>query len=261
VNTNIRDLGTILSVWAHPDDETYLAGGLMAAAVDNGQRVVCVTATAGERGTDDPGRWPPSRLGAVRRLEAAAAMAALGITEHRVLGLPDGGLAERDAAGIHHAEGLLDEIRPDTVLTFGADGMTFHPDHLAVHRWVGAAWEGRGRPARLLHSVWSEAKLEQFGHLNEEHGVYMSDDRPVGVPTERLGVHLVLDGYVLDRKLVALRAMATQIGPLLAAVGPAVFAAQVAEEAFVDAAAVRLPVEPPALSGAPDPTGVPSPPA
>ena len=46
-------LGTVLGVWAHPDDEAYLAGGLMAAAVDAGARVVCVTATRGERGTPD----------------------------------------------------------------------------------------------------------------------------------------------------------------------------------------------------------------
>ncbi len=56
--------GTILSVWAHPDDETYLAGGLMAAARDRGQRVVCASASAGEHGTDDPATWPPDRLGA-----------------------------------------------------------------------------------------------------------------------------------------------------------------------------------------------------
>ena len=37
-------------VWAHPDDETYLAGGLSAALTDAGQRVVCVTATRGEAG-------------------------------------------------------------------------------------------------------------------------------------------------------------------------------------------------------------------
>src|ERR671922_141060 len=39
------DLGTILGVWAHPDDEAYLSAGLMARAVRNGSRVVCVTAT------------------------------------------------------------------------------------------------------------------------------------------------------------------------------------------------------------------------
>ena len=72
-------LGTILSVWAHPDDETYLAAGVMAAARDNGQRVVCVAAPAGEHGTDDPQVWPPARLGPVRRWEAAAAMAVIGV--------------------------------------------------------------------------------------------------------------------------------------------------------------------------------------
>ena len=44
-------LGTILSIWAHPDDETYLAAGLMADACDRGQRVVCAWATDGD--TDD----------------------------------------------------------------------------------------------------------------------------------------------------------------------------------------------------------------
>ena len=89
----------MLSIWAHPDDETYLAGGVMAAAAARGQRVVCVSATAGECGTDDPVTWPPERLGRVRRWEAAAAMAVLGVREHRIIGLPDGRLTECDAAG------------------------------------------------------------------------------------------------------------------------------------------------------------------
>ena len=46
----VADLGDIVTVWAHPDDESYLAAGLMAMAVDAGSRVTCVTATAGERG-------------------------------------------------------------------------------------------------------------------------------------------------------------------------------------------------------------------
>lgn len=41
----VANLGTILGVWAHPDDETYLSAGLMASAVRSGCRVVCVTAT------------------------------------------------------------------------------------------------------------------------------------------------------------------------------------------------------------------------
>jgi LmbE family N-acetylglucosaminyl deacetylase len=53
----VAGLGTIVGVWAHPDDEAYLSGGLMAAAGDAGSRVVCVTATRGERGTPDPEAW------------------------------------------------------------------------------------------------------------------------------------------------------------------------------------------------------------
>jgi LmbE family N-acetylglucosaminyl deacetylase len=52
--------GPMLSVWAHPDDETYLAGATMAQAVRDGRRVVCVTATRGELGSTDPERWPPA---------------------------------------------------------------------------------------------------------------------------------------------------------------------------------------------------------
>lgn len=229
-------LGTILSIWAHPDDETYLAAGLMAAARDRGQRVVCAVASAGERGTDRPDVWPPERLGRVRRWEATAAMAVLGVTEHHVVGLPDGSLDEHDAAGLAWAAGLLEEVRPDTVLTFGPDGMTFHPDHVAVHRWVTRAWEERGRPTRLLHATASVDQLDRFGQHYDEWGVWMTDERPAGVPVERLAVHLDLGGEALDRKLTALRAMATQTGALVTGLDPDLYAALVAEEAFVDAA-------------------------
>ncbi len=225
--TAMEQLGTILSIWAHPDDETYLAGGLMAAAAANGQRVVCVSATAGEAGTDDPTVWPPPRLGAVRRLEAAAAMAVLGVAEHRVLGLPDGGLSGVNGEGLVGA--LLDEVRPDTVLTFGPDGITFHSDHVAVHQWVVAAWAARGRPCRLLQAVWTQSQLAATA---DRDGIFMTEQRPLpGSPDLRL----VLDGPDLDRKVAALRAMATQTGSTFDTLGWDGFAALVAEEAFVDA--------------------------
>ena len=71
MNTDIAALGTIIGIWAHPDDEAYLSGGLMALARANGQRVVCVTATRGELGTTDPMAWPPERLAAERTRELA----------------------------------------------------------------------------------------------------------------------------------------------------------------------------------------------
>jgi LmbE family N-acetylglucosaminyl deacetylase len=228
------DLGTVLSIWAHPDDETYLAGGLMAAAADGGQRVVCVTATAGERGTDDPVAWPPDRLGRLRRWEARAAMAVLGVEDHRVLGLPDGGLADVDPdTGIGAVCRLIAEVRPDTIVTFGPDGATFHPDHLATSAWVTEAWRRSGRPGRLLHVAATVDHLRTWAPVYEEWGVYMTDERPVGVPEDDLAVRLLLDGADLDRKVAALAAMASQVGPAIALLGPNRFRAQVAEEAFV----------------------------
>src|SRR6185369_6083877 len=111
-------LGTILSVWAHPDDETYECGGLMARAVRNGSRVVCVTATRGELGSPDEARWPPGApLADVRTKELEVALAVLGVTEHHWLDYPDGGCAaaDQDEATGRVAE-LMAEVQPDTVL-------------------------------------------------------------------------------------------------------------------------------------------------
>jgi LmbE family N-acetylglucosaminyl deacetylase len=231
----VSSLGTILSIWAHPDDETYLAAGLMAAARDHGQRVVCVSATLGERGTPDPEMWPELRLGQVRRWEAAAAMTVLGVDEHHILGLPDGDLAALDSVGFAWAARLIDHLRPDTILTFGPDGITFHPDHIAVHRWVTQAWADGGGRSRLLYAAPSMEHLAEFGELYEQWDMYMSDERPAGVPSDDLAVHVRLAGWQLDRKITALRAMASQTSGLIAMLGADVYAAQVAEESFVDA--------------------------
>jgi LmbE family N-acetylglucosaminyl deacetylase len=228
------DLGTILSIWAHPDDETYLAAGVMAAATDRGERVVCVSATAGEHGTSDPVSWPPERLAPLRRWEAAAAMAVLGVSDHRILGLPDGALSAHDEHGVALVGDLLDEVEPDTILTFGPDGATFHPDHIAVCRWVTAAWQWRGCRGRLLQAAVTVEHLARFGEAYEEWGAYMTDQRPTGRTAEELALHVVLDGAQLDRKLAALAAMASQTGPLMATIDPAIYAMQVAEEAFVE---------------------------
>ncbi|NLD77324.1 MAG: PIG-L family deacetylase [Acidimicrobiales bacterium] len=236
----VASLGTILSVWAHPDDETYLAGGLMAAARANGQRVSCASATAGERGTSEPDVWPPHRLGMVRRWEASAAMAILGVTEHAVAALPDGSLAAHDAAGVEWVRGLVTEVRPDTIVTFGPDGQTFHPDHVAVHRWVTQVWDEGGRRPRLLCAATTCEHIERYGDLYEEWGVFMTEERPSGVPSSHLAVDLRLHGPLLDQKLAALRAMATQTAPAQSLLGPDLYSAMSSIETFVDAAPATL---------------------
>jgi LmbE family N-acetylglucosaminyl deacetylase len=232
---DVRGLGTILSIWAHPDDETYLAGATMAAAVAAGQRVVCVSVTAGERGTDDPVAWPPARLSRRRHREAAAAMAVLGVSEHRIVGLADGGLDETDlASGADIVGALLDEIAPDTILTFGPDGATFHPDHIAVGAWSHAAWQRRGCRARLLQAAMSVEHHRRFAAHFDEWDVYMTDERPT--PVEVPAFRVWASGDLLDRKVTALAAMASQTAGSIALLGEELFAEMVAEECFVDAA-------------------------
>lgn len=214
---DVRALGAILSIWAHPDDEAYLCGGLMAAATDAGSRVVCVTATCGELGVTDPLRWPPERLAGIRELEMAECMRILGVFEHHWLGYPDGGCESVDPdAAVERIGGLLREIRPDTVLTFAADGQTGHPDHIAVHRWTVEAVRRTG--IGTLHVVantaeWLDANLATLIGLGAIVG---EPPRPWTGP---LSIELPLTGDVLERKLAALAAQASQTEALRAAVG------------------------------------------
>src|SRR4051794_40577094 len=134
---DVRTLGTVLGIWAHPDDESFLSGGLMAAARDAGQRVVCVTATLGEHGTSDKVTWPPRRLAAVRSRELRAALAALGVHEHSMLGYRDGTCADQPVGSVvSRLSQLVRDVAPDTIVTFGPDGLTGHSDHQAVSRWA-----------------------------------------------------------------------------------------------------------------------------
>lgn len=230
--------GTLLSIWAHPDDETFLAGGVMARARDRGQRVVCISLTAGEQGSGDDG-LPPSELGLLRRREAAAAMTVLGIDEHRILDLPDGHLADvDDAVGTSIVSRLIEEVRPDTILTFGDDGITFHPDHRQVSRWVTGAWRRSEHRCSLWYAALTAEHLAEFGSAYEEWGVYMTDERPTGRTDQELVMSLRWTGRELDRKLTALEAMSSQTSDAIASIGRDEFSRDISVEAFVDAEAI-----------------------
>jgi LmbE family N-acetylglucosaminyl deacetylase len=231
----VAELGTILGVWAHPDDETFLTAGLMALAGEAGNRVVCATATLGENGTDDPQRWPPQRLGRLREWELTAALAALGVREHHLLGFTDGTCAGvPPSLGVRAVRQVLDAVRPDTVVTFAPDGLTGHDDHRAVSRWTTAALATLDRDVRLLHPVVTPEFTARFGELNDRFEVFAA-----GLPATRdpdeLALHLHLDGDVLDRKMAALRAQASQTGRLYDAVGEVEFRAWWGVEALAAA--------------------------
>ncbi len=144
--------------------------------------------------------------------ELEACLGVLGVTEHRFLGYPDGHCAEVDDDEAADAiAALIAEVRPDTVLTFAPDGGTGHPDHIAACRWSTLAVERAGVPTRLLYSVKSRPWTERF--LPERPvDVFMIDDfRPEAVEEADLAVHFTCSDDVLDRKVAALRAQASQI--------------------------------------------------
>jgi LmbE family N-acetylglucosaminyl deacetylase len=223
-------LGTVLSVWAHPDDETYLAGGVMAALREAGHRVVCVTATRGEAA--DPAATPAERahLAALRTAELAAALGHLGVGEHHWLGLPDGGCAGAvPGPVVARLAALVDDIRPDTVLTFGPDGFTGHPDHCTVSRWTDAALrQARARPV-LLHAVTQEPAVDPA--LDEDFGVFDLGS-PRTCEDDELVLRLQLSGPALERKVQALLIQESQTGALVRAVGAERFARWVATECW-----------------------------
>ena len=215
---NVSELGTVLMIWAHPDDETYLAGATSALLTDAGNRVVCVTTTRGEAGGDSQ----------VRTVELDEALAVLGVTEHHWLDYPDGGCADVDAdEAATRIRAIFDDVRPDTVLSFGPDGITGHPDHRAVSAWVDLALAGSG--VRLMHAVEREERVDRA--LDEDFGVYELG-RPRTLPDDEIDLVLRPEGDLLDRKIAALLLQKSQTGGLVDAVGLERFRAWAADEAF-----------------------------
>jgi LmbE family N-acetylglucosaminyl deacetylase len=227
-------LGTVLGVWAHPDDEAYLSAGIMAAAVDAGNRVVCVTATRGEAGSLDHVKWPPETLGSVREAELDACLAVLGVREHIWLDYPDGGCADvpGDEAVARLAQ-IIRDVQPDTVLTFGPDGMTWHGDHIAVCEWTSAAFPTAApAEARLLYATKTQEWADGFLAAIDADQVMMSDQLPPVTPLEDLAVNVRLEGSDLDRKYKAMLCQPSQVESLLDAMGEDDYRRFLADEAF-----------------------------
>jgi LmbE family N-acetylglucosaminyl deacetylase len=229
---------TLLGVWAHPDDEAYLSAGLMATFRRRGDRVVVVTATAGELGTSDPELWPPHRLARLRREELRASLATLGVHELRMLDHPDGGCAAVD--GTDQIARVIDEIRPDLIVTFGPDGMTGHPDHRAVSRWTTDAWAALNSPTELWYATLTDDFHATWGPTNDSIGLWADQPAPPRMPADELSCNLVLDDELLDVKNAALRAHASQCGPLIELVGATAYREWWRTESFVAAPAPKL---------------------
>lgn len=221
---------TLLGVWAHPDDEAYLSAGLMLEHVARCDRVVVVTATLGEHGTDDPAAWPPQQLAARRGRELRHSLATLGVHESIVLCFEDGTCGEHDgsAAIARH----IADIRPDVIVTFGPDGMTGHPDHRAVSRWTTDAWNATATDAELWYATVTTDFHERWDHVNSLVEFFYAGAQPPNTPPDELCHSITLSGERLDVKIASLRAHRSQTASLEALIGPQAYRDWWATETF-----------------------------
>jgi N-acetyl-1-D-myo-inositol-2-amino-2-deoxy-alpha-D-glucopyranoside deacetylase len=223
----------------------------MARYAAEGAHVTLITCTLGEEGeilvpelahlaADRDGGLGEHRIG-----ELTAAMAALGVTDHRFLGGPgrwrDSGMmgtppndrpdafwrADLDVA-VGELVRVIREVRPQVVVSYDANGGYGHPDHIQAHRVTVAAFGAAGDPARYpdAGAPFAPAKLyetaipisvlraafEALREMGEDapFGVTSPEDLPFGVPDDQVTTAVDAQPY-LEAKIAAMRAYPTQI--------------------------------------------------
>ena len=235
----------LLSIHAHPDDESSKGAGTVAKYHAAGVRTVLVCCTGGEEGDilnpamdRDEVR---ADIKAVRQAELDRAAAIIGFDEVVMLGYRDSGMPDSEAnanpecfakAPFEEAVGRLAAIirrtRPQVILTYGDEqGGYPHPDHLRVHditqpaidRAADDAWTSNAdepwQVAKVYYSVWSKRRIELT------HAKYLELDLESPYSAEwferpwqdhRITTNIDIEGYA-DVRFDALLAHATQIDP------------------------------------------------
>ena len=183
----------LLAVFAHPDDETLLAGGTLAASAARGVEVSVISASAeGERAA-----------------ELQAACRVLGVTAAESLDLPDGSLEdcrEQLDAGV---QAVLARRDPDVVITFGPEGLYWHPDHIAVHESVVAAANGRPVSFATMPEGHLSDLIAELGARGLPTDVWGLEPAAFGAPPESIDERRDVRSF-LDAKLRALKAHGSQ---------------------------------------------------
>jgi LmbE family N-acetylglucosaminyl deacetylase len=209
----------LFGVFAHPDDDVYTLGATLVA--HHGElETTLVFATSGEAGPiTDPEAVSREQLGPVREGEQRAAMEALGVadsTTSRFLRLPDYYVPDVPFDElVARITDLLDEVRPDVVVTFGPDGMTSHHDHVRVGEAATAAFDrvadGSG-PTHLFHVALPRADVDRFYADLDGAGYGEEGDlfNVAGVPDDRITIRFDARPY-RETKLEAILAHRTQI--------------------------------------------------
>ncbi|MBU6328515.1 MAG: mycothiol conjugate amidase Mca [Acidobacteria bacterium] len=235
----------ILSVHAHPDDESSKGAPTIARYRAEGVRSVLVTCTGGEEGDIlNPAMDRPEvrdNLHAVRLDELRRAAEIIGYDEVVLLGYRDSGMADSEANAhpeafanveLDEAVGALVAVirrtRPQVILTYGDDQQGYpHPDHLRVHDISVPAFTLAGdpdyrpdlgdpfAPSKMYYSVWSMRRIrathEKFLELGLE-SPYSAEwfERPD--QDHRVTTSIDIAEHY-EVRLEALRAHATQVDP------------------------------------------------
>lgn len=153
----------ILTFFAHPDDETILAGGTLALLARAGAQVDYLCATRGEGGeTGEPPLCTQEQLGEVRSREMTCAVRALGGHSLAFLPYADPLVGEGETLYpytddfdtlVAQLQDILTQHKPDAVITHGSNGEYGHPAHLLSYRAMRAAVESAGANAPLLYAA------------------------------------------------------------------------------------------------------------
>ena len=223
-----------LFVHAHPDDEAITTGGTIAALVNAGVEVLVVTCTLGEEGEvlgeeyADLTADRADQLGGYRICELTTALRALGVPRPHFLGgagrWRDSGMAgtasaehprafvRSGRAAVEETVRILDEWRPDLVVTYDPGGGYGHPDHIRAHDVVHAAIDdATHRPRRVAWTVTARSDVSRRLPNPPAHLRHAEDGELPSVPDSRLTHRVPLDDAAYAAKLEALTGHATQL--------------------------------------------------
>jgi LmbE family N-acetylglucosaminyl deacetylase len=199
----------LFALFAHPDDETFRPGGTLALSAYAGVKVYVLTLTHGEAGScGDPPLCTPVELPQQRANELECACRILGLQPPRLLHFPDGGLESTGLVPLlEQVQPFVDQIEPQVMLSFGADGLSGHPDHIMAGRVAAESYHRSERVAALYQLA---VPLSQAQRLRMRQVLPVPDSE----------IDLSVDvGSVWEIKAAAMRCHATQSGstPMLKA--------------------------------------------
>ena len=202
--------GRLLAIFAHPDDESYRAGGALALLARKGSQVWVLCATRGEQGIL---KMDPEETGQVRQIEMECACRALGIEKPLFLNYQDGTLPEvNEEIAVGQVVGAIRKLRPQALLTWPPSGVSGHPDHVAVSSWTEKAFQLAADPAAYPEHKEASHAVDALYHIVIPSSLAETMKMPHlhTVPDEE--VTLTLDvSAVWDAKIAAIQCHASQL--------------------------------------------------